>query len=84
MLYEVITERGIGNGISLIIAASIMTRVPGAFWDIVRLIKTDEITVFGVTVLLLFLAAIIGAIVFVERSVITSYSIHYTKLYDCC
>lgn len=65
---EQISERGIGNGISLIIAASIITSVPGAFWDIVRLIRTDEITVFGVIILLLFLAAIVGAIVFVERS----------------
>src|SRR3989337_2314541 len=44
---EQISERGIGNGISLIIAASILTRMPAALWDSVRLIETGELTVFG-------------------------------------
>jgi len=65
---EQITERGIGNGISLIIASSIITRIPGGLWDTVRLVETGEKTVFGVVLLLAFLAAITGAVVFVERS----------------
>lgn len=65
---EQISERGIGNGISLIIAASIITSVPGAFWDLVRFVKTGEMTIFGVLVLFIFLACIVAAIVFVERS----------------
>ncbi len=65
---EQITERGIGNGISLIIACSIITRIPGGLWDTARLIETGEKTVFGVLLLLAFLAAITGAVVFVERS----------------
>lgn len=65
---EQISERGIGNGISLIIAASIITSVPGAFWDLVRFVRTGEMTIFGVLILFIFLACIVAAIVFVERS----------------
>lgn len=65
---EQISERGIGNGISLIIAASIITSVPGAFWDLVRLVRTGEMTIFGVVILFIFLGCIVAAIVFVERS----------------
>ena len=67
-LGEQITERGIGNGISLIIAASILVSIPGAFWDIIRLIGTGELTVFGVLLIFILLAAIVAFIVFVERS----------------
>ena len=65
---EQITERGIGNGISLIIAASILVGIPGALWNIVRLISTGEMTVFGVALIFLLLVAIVAFIAFVERS----------------
>lgn len=65
---EQITERGIGNGISLIIAASILVGIPGALWNIVRLISTGEMTVFGVVLIFLLLVAVVAFIVFVERS----------------
>jgi len=67
-LGEQITERGIGNGISLIIAASILVSIPGALWDIVRLVNTGEITVLGVALIFILLAFIVAFIVFVERS----------------
>jgi preprotein translocase subunit SecY len=67
-LGEQITERGIGNGISLIIAGSILVSIPGALWDIVRLIGTGELTVFGVVLIFALLVAIVAFIVFVERS----------------
>ena len=67
-LGEQITERGIGNGISLIIAASILVSIPGALWDIVRLVSTGEITVLGVALIFILLAFIVAFIVFVERS----------------
>jgi len=65
---EQITERGVGNGISLIIMASIIVGLPSAFWDITRLISTGELTVFGVTLIFILLLAIIAFIVYVERS----------------
>ncbi len=65
---EQITERGIGNGISLIIAASIIVGLPGGLWNIVRLVNTGEMTVFGVVLIMIMLVLIVGFIVFVERS----------------
>ncbi len=65
---EQITEHGIGNGISLIIAVSILSGIPGGFWNMVRLIRTDELTVLGLVIIFIFLLFIIGLIVFVERS----------------
>ncbi len=65
---EQISERGIGNGISLIIAASILTRMPAALWDSVRLIETGELTVFGILLLFVFMAFVVGLIVYFERS----------------
>lgn len=67
-LGEQISERGIGNGISLIIAASILAGLPGAFWDMMRLVQTGEITVLGVLLIMIFLALITTFIVYVERA----------------
>ena len=67
-LGEQISEHGIGNGISLIIAISILAGIPGGFWNMVRLIRTDELTVLGLIIILLFLTILVGLIVFVERS----------------
>jgi preprotein translocase subunit SecY len=66
-LGEQITERGIGNGISLIIFAGIVARMPSALGNTVQLVQTGEM---GFLVLLLLLAIMIGVIaiiVFVER-----------------
>lgn len=67
-LGEQITENGVGNGVSLLIAASIIASIPGAFWNLVRLVQTEEITVLGVLLILLFLILIVGLVVYVERS----------------
>ena len=67
-LGEQITEHGIGNGISLIIAVSILAGIPGAFWNMVRLVTTEELTVLGVMLILIFLGLLVSMIVFVERS----------------
>jgi preprotein translocase subunit SecY len=66
-LGEQITERGIGNGISLIIFAGIVARMPSALGSTVQLVQTGDM---GFLVLLLLLALMIGVIaviVFVER-----------------
>jgi len=65
---EQITERGIGNGISLIIFAGIVATIPSAIVNSLRLVKTGAM---GPMVLLLILAAmvfVIWAIVFMERA----------------
>lgn len=66
-LGEQITERGIGNGISLIIFAGIIARMPNAVSNTFRLMRTGEISVFLVLVLLVVMVAVVGFIIFVER-----------------
>ncbi|MBW2036067.1 MAG: preprotein translocase subunit SecY [Deltaproteobacteria bacterium] len=66
-LGEQITERGIGNGISLIIFAGIVARMPSAVSNTFRLIKTGEMGVFMALMLVLFMVVVVGFIIFVER-----------------
>ena len=66
-LGEQITERGIGNGISLIIFSGIVARFPTAVGNTFRLIGTGEITVFFMVLILAMMIGVIGLIVFVER-----------------
>ena len=66
-LGEQITERGIGNGISLIIFAGIVARMPTAIANTFRLISTGEMGIFSVLVIVVLMVAVIGFIVFVEQ-----------------
>ncbi len=66
-LGEQITERGIGNGISLIIYSGIVARFPVAVANTFRLMGTGEITIFFVVLLVALMIGVIGVIVFVER-----------------
>jgi len=65
---EQITERGIGNGISLIIFAGIVARMPVAVANTFRLLKTGELTPFFMLLLLAFMIFVVGVIVFVEKA----------------
>lgn len=66
-LGEQITERGIGNGISLIIFAGIVARFPQAIISTVRLLQAGELSIFFVIFLVIMMVAIVGAIVLIER-----------------
>ena len=66
-LGEQITERGIGNGISLIIFSGIVARFPVAVTNTFRLMGTGEITAFFMALLVALMVAVVGFIVFVER-----------------
>ncbi len=66
-LGEQITERGIGNGISLIIFAGIIVRIPNAISNTFRLISTGEMGIFPILILLVFMVLVIAFIVFVEQ-----------------
>ncbi len=66
-LGEQITERGIGNGISLIIFAGIVARFPNAVISSVSLIRAGEIHIFMMILVLAMMVAVIGIIVYVER-----------------
>jgi preprotein translocase subunit SecY len=66
-LGEQITERGIGNGISLIIFAGIVARMPTAISNSIRLLRTGEIGIILTLFLIAFMVAVVGAIIYVER-----------------
>jgi len=66
-LGEQITERGVGNGISLIIFAGIVCRLPAASVNTVRLLSTGEMGIFAVLILVVLMVAVVGFIIFVEQ-----------------
>jgi preprotein translocase subunit SecY len=67
-LGEQITERGIGNGISLLICASIIVSIPSALTSLFEMVRTDQFTLLGGILLIAFLVLVTGAVVFFERS----------------
>ena len=66
-LGEQITERGVGNGISLIIFAGIVCRLPAASVNTVRLLSTGEMGIFAILILVVLMVAVVGFIIFVEQ-----------------
>jgi preprotein translocase subunit SecY len=67
-LGEQISERGIGNGISLIIFAGIVVGFPGAVVNTIRDLTTGQINAITVIVLVVAMVLVVAAIVFVERA----------------
>ena len=65
-LGEQITEKGIGNGISLIIFAGIVCRGPEAIINTFRLLASGEMGIFFIIILILMMVLVVGVIVFVE------------------
>jgi preprotein translocase subunit SecY len=66
-LGEQITERGIGNGISLIIFAGIVVGIPGGIAQLFELVRTDQFSLLQTLALLGFAVVLTGFVVFVER-----------------
>lgn len=66
-LGEQITEKGIGNGISLIIFAGIVARMPTAIGNTFRLVSTGAMGIFPVIILAVLMIAVVAAIIFVEQ-----------------
>ena len=77
-LGEQMSERGIGNGISLIIFAGIVARIPAAIGNTFKLIKTGQLSLFIVIFVLAVMFLVIAGIVFVERGQ-RRIPIHYAK-----
>jgi preprotein translocase subunit SecY len=65
-LGETITEKGVGNGISLIIFAGIVCRMPAAIGNTYRLATAGELGVLVILLITVLMVAVVGAIVFVE------------------
>ncbi|MBI5885656.1 MAG: preprotein translocase subunit SecY [Deltaproteobacteria bacterium] len=67
-LGEQITERGIGNGISLIIFVGIIARMPAAFTHTIQLVRTGEMSFVVVLLMIIMMVLVIGFIVFMEMA----------------
>ncbi len=66
-LGEQMTERGIGNGISMIIYAGIVAGLPRAVLSTFDLIKAGELSLFVLVLIVALMLAVLAAIVFMER-----------------
>jgi len=66
-LGEQITERGIGNGMSLIIFAGIVVNFPSAVALTLEQMQTGQIGLLTMAILVVLMVAVIGAIIYVER-----------------
>ena len=73
-----ITARGIGNGISMIIFAGIVARLPSAVYELIRGVRNEDINVVFVVVAVFLFLAIIGLVVF-EQSGERKIPVHYAK-----
>jgi preprotein translocase subunit SecY len=67
-LGDIITSNGIGNGVSLMVFASIVSELPNSFASIFYLNKVGTISGFALLLILLFVCAVVLLIVFVEKS----------------
>ena len=74
---EQITQRGVGNGISLIIFAGIVSSIPSAIGGTINLVNTGELNFLVVLAILAIIIATVGFIIYVElgeRRIPISYS----------
>ena len=65
---EQINERGVGNGISLIIFAGIVARLPSAIADTFAMVGVGEMSIFMLLILAVVMLLVIAAICFVEQA----------------
>ena len=66
-LGEQITERGVGNGISLIIFAGIVASIPSAVTATTEFVREGELSILLLLALLAGMVAIVAAVIFMER-----------------
>jgi len=77
-LGEQITERGIGNGISMIILSSIIAGLPSAIGGTLELVNTGEMQAATALILLMLVLVVISGVVFIERGQ-RRITVHYAK-----
>ncbi|MGH7878440.1 MAG: preprotein translocase subunit SecY, partial [Candidatus Binataceae bacterium] len=63
---EQVTERGVGNGISLIIMAGIVARLPSALGTTATFVREGEMSIFVLILILIVAIAVIAFIVYIE------------------
>ncbi|MEL6347080.1 MAG: preprotein translocase subunit SecY [Myxococcota bacterium] len=66
-LGEQITDRGVGQGASLIITAGIIAAIPTGVRNMIQMLNIGELTLLAAVLLLGFMVAVVAAIVYVER-----------------
>lgn len=66
-LGEQVTERGIGNGISLIIFAGIVAGLPSAIGKTLEQVREGQLQVIGLLLIIVAIVAVVAFVVFVER-----------------
>ncbi len=67
-LGEQMTERGIGNGISLIIFAGIVARMPAAVGNTIQMVSAGEMNALFLVFLLVLMVLVVGTIIFFETA----------------
>merc|ERR1712098_347698 len=77
-LGEQITERGIGNGISMLIFAGIVAGLPGALGQSFESARQGDVNIIALLAVGLLAVAIIGFVVFIERGQ-RRIAVHYAK-----
>ncbi|MDL2229775.1 preprotein translocase subunit SecY, partial [Treponema sp. OttesenSCG-928-L16] len=75
---EQITRRGIGNGISLLIFAGIVARLPQAVWELINRVRSGTLNLVFVIVVLVMFVAIVALVVF-EQQGQRKIPVHYAK-----
>ncbi len=75
---EQMTQRGIGNGISLLIFAGIVARLPDSIYHLIKKIQAQELNpVFALVVLIMF--AVVVMLVVLEQQGQRKIPVHYAK-----
>lgn len=77
-LGEQMTQKGIGNGISMIIFAGIVAGLPSALTNTFRLVSAGELSLIVLLMIIVLMGAVLAFIVFVERGQ-RRIPIHYAK-----
>jgi preprotein translocase subunit SecY len=75
---EQITKRGIGNGISLLIFAGIVARLPQAVWELVSRVRDGDLNLVFVIVVFVMFVAVVALVVF-EQQGQRKIPVHYAK-----
>lgn len=77
-LGEQINRRGIGNGISLIIFAGIVARIPNAFWVLIQDVQRGDLNPVFVIVVLSMFVAVVTLVIYEQRGQ-RKIPVHYAK-----
>jgi preprotein translocase subunit SecY len=64
---EQITKRGIGNGVSLLIFAGIVARLPQAIWELIGMVRAGSLNPVFVIIVLIMFVAIVTLVVFEQQ-----------------